>query len=430
MTAVPRSFSLLLLHLLVAAETVWTCVGWSLPTPSSRRDFVNNLFRSSSSSALIISNIAPFASAASDSSKAVDELPEFLRPYTELAPLGRPRITEKTKGLTLEQLARRLEHDLVLGTEERGGYFVTGDISTDIFDDFCVFTDPTNQVSSLSQYQRALKILFDPESSNVELLDPIQVDPAARTLTAKIRSRGYLQLPWKPYISTYDSIISYSVDPDGLVTRQDQVWSKSATEALLETFTPSLNSPPPKCNLARPPDEPTEVTRLFALVNGRRPTDYTQDERFEIAHLIENICSNPWDWNANELPGKWMLVYLQLGPTGAGIDRRIPFPEFDFNDNFQIFSTTNITNIGQVLGRLADVRVSGSLREHEALQTKSPKRYEVDIDRGSLCVMGDNCVPLPISGQGLFDGLYLGSRLRIGQNINGGGARVVQVRVA
>ena len=39
------------------------------------------------------------------------------------------------------------------------------------------------------------------------------------------------------------------------------------------------------------------------------------------------------------------------------------------------------------------------------------------------------CLPLPIQGEGLFDGQYLGERLRVGQNLNGGGARIVQVRV-
>ena len=34
-----------------------------------------------------------------------------------------------------------------------------------------------------------------------------------------------------------------------------------------------------------------------------------------------------------------------------------------------------------------------------------------------------------IQGEGLFDSLYLGERLRIGQNINGGGAQVVQIRL-
>ena len=69
-------------------------------------------------------------------------------------------------------------------------------------------------------------------------------------------------------------------------------------------------------------------------------------------------------------------------------------------------------------------------READETVDRSPKRFEADITRGALCVgAGPACAPLPIRGEGVFDGLYLGSRLRIGQNLNGGGARVVQVRV-
>lgn len=46
-----------------------------------------------------------------------------------------------------------------------------------------------------------------------------------------------------------------------------------------------------------------------------------------------------------------------------------------------------------------------------------------DVDTGGICA------PLPITGVGVFDGVYLDERLRIGQNLNGGGARIVQVRV-
>ena len=43
--------------------------------------------------------------------------------------------------------------------------------------------------------------------------------------------------------------------------------------------------------------------------------------------------------------------------------------------------------------------------------------------------LGATLDALPISGEGLFDGVYLDDRLRVGQNLNGGGARIVQVRV-
>ena len=79
------------------------------------------------------------------------------------------------------------------------------------------------------------------------------------------------------------------------------------------------------------------------------------------------------------------------------------------------------------------VPLSSTFLQDEAV-TAAPKRFRADITRGSLCLGGDVdeggvCAPLPIQGVGLFDGLYLDERLRIGQNLNGGGARIVQVRV-
>ena len=102
----------------------------------------------------------------------------------------------------------------------------------------------------------------------------------------------------------------------------------------------------------------------------------------------------------------------------------IPFPDFDFNDNFQVFSRDTVSNIGQLLGPALQVSVQGSLRRADV-----PKRFVAEINGGKIRWQQQACLGLPISGEGLFDSVYLGERLRIGQNINGGGARVVQVRL-
>ena len=39
------------------------------------------------------------------------------------------------------------------------------------------------------------------------------------------------------------------------------------------------------------------------------------------------------------------------------------------------------------------------------------------------------CAPLPIRGDGSFDALYVGPRVRVSQNVDGGGVRTVHVRV-
>ena len=234
------------------------------------------------------------------------------------------------------------------------------------------------------------------------------------------------------------------MDEDGLIAKQEQTWSKAASKALQESFTPSWVDPPPSSHRPRPPSEPPAVTRLFHIINGRRPYEYSVEERQEINALINDIVvvnkkedgetDKQQTFDRSLLPGTWILTYLQPGPNGAGIDRRIPFPELDFNDNFQIFGkkddSSSIVNVGQLWGPLASVQVFGTLQEENPGSTSSPKRFQANIQGGKLCVAKkDVCVGLPIQGTGLFDSLYLGQRLRIGQNLNGGGARVVQIRL-
>ena len=181
-----------------------------------------------------------------------------------------------------------------------------------------------------------------------------------------------------------------------------------------------------------------EVTKLFNYINGRRPNEYTLQEEEEISILINSIVKSSQSSNSNDksnifqrelLPGRWILAYLQPGPDGTGIDRRIPFPEFDFNDNFQSFGTGTVKNVGQVLGPWIDVEVSGTLQEEDPTSTQVPKTFRATIQSGKLCTLKTNCINFPIRGEGIFSSLYLGERLRIGQNINGGGARVVQIRL-
>ena len=397
---------------------------------------------------------------------ATDVLPPTLRDYTKLAPLGpkESSIESKSTSLTPEEIAQRLTNDLIDGATNKGGYFLTGDLSRDLFRDDCVFEDPTNRVDSLNQYQKALTLLFDPKTSSVELLDDgLKVvrerclnsdDRCITTIRGRLRSRGYLKVaPWRPYVKAYETTIVWTLDPKtGLIAHQDQTWSKGASEALQETFTPTV-SMPPKSILPKPDQEPQAVTQLFEKLNGRRPNEYSQEERVEIDRLLQKAASlEPIAGSTASLAGTWVLVYLQEGPDGAGIDRRIPFPELDFNNNFQVFSLSSsndnsvdrVTNIGQVLGSLADVRVSGTLKEIASVDTsegKSKRRFEANIQGGKLCFNTSlpsqatekpNCpIDLPmIQGKGIFDSIYLGERLRIGQNINGGGARVVQIRIS
>lgn len=98
----------------------------------------------------------------------------------------------KLTGLSLSEIATQLSHDLLDGSSGKGGYFISGDMSTQIFCDDCIFIDPTNSVNSLSQYQKALSILFGPSQSHVKLLEELQIDTTRNTITAsKVRSEVF-----------------------------------------------------------------------------------------------------------------------------------------------------------------------------------------------------------------------------------------------
>ena len=84
-----------------------------------------------------------------------------------LAPLGKASSQiggEKLTGLTPQQVADILARNL-----REGEYFITGDLTPEIFDDSCRFKDPTNDIVGLSRYVKALGILFDPGFSAVRL---------------------------------------------------------------------------------------------------------------------------------------------------------------------------------------------------------------------------------------------------------------------
>lgn len=235
------------------------------------------------------------ASAAATSS---GELPMALRPFTSGVLLGPVNVVvspEKRNGpLSMESIAVLLTRDLTEGSTGQGSYIVTGDLSLELFSDSCRFIDPTKFVNSLQRYQAALKILFDPATSRVELLlNPLTLDPAEGTIFGRYRCRGTLQLPWHPVVSAFESDILWTVDKkSGLIVKQEQKWSKSAALALRETFTPSLfRSTTKAMNVAshrtKPFNEPPDVTRLFDRVNGRRDADYSQEERDEIESWIQ-----------------------------------------------------------------------------------------------------------------------------------------------
>ena len=140
---------------------------------------------------------------------------------------------DKLINLKPEEIADILTRNL-----RDGQYFVTGDLTPEIFADNCRFKDPTNDVVGLARYITALGILFDANYSRVQLLDIHVTGPY--TIEAKWTLGGYLKFPWHPRVAPFEGKTVYSLSQnDGLIEVQDQTWSISGAEALRETFTPT-----------------------------------------------------------------------------------------------------------------------------------------------------------------------------------------------
>lgn len=154
-----------------------------------------------------------------------------------LAPLGAVQVGEnKRTGITIQELKDILARDI-----GEGMYFVTGNLSPEVFDDNCRFIDPTNDVTGLSRYMKALSILFDPALSKVVLKDIKVTSPS--TIDADWVSAGWLKkelFPWQPKVPPFEGHTQYTIGDNGLVVQQKQTWSISALQALRETFTPTF----------------------------------------------------------------------------------------------------------------------------------------------------------------------------------------------
>ena len=195
---------------------------------------------------------------------------------------------------------------------------------------------------------------------------------------------------------------------------------------------------------ALPTTEPEAARKLFDLCQGRRPGDWTADEKLVVDSLVNELVALRTPWRNEYARGKWRLAYLQ-----RGFDSKPP-PAFELpvQEQFQIFSQQQVVNVAEIgkvwplFGAAIEIRAAGLWLQDDPGDPAPPKQFRADIDQGALCGaitmgsvekanIGRACVPLPLRGETyrIFEGEYLSPRLRIGQDINSGGARVVQLRV-
>lgn len=189
-------------------------------------------------------------------------------------------------------------------------------------------------------------------------------------------------------------------------------------------------------------DLPAAEQQLYELCQTRRPSDWTAEERLTVDRLVsELVALGRRAPSGFALRGKWRLAYVHPGlqDTLYPGAERTQLLELPWNEKYQILGVADVINVAEILGPLLEVRAAGSITE-DANDGTSPRRVRTELAQGAICGSvtigtrekantGRLCGPLPIRGDGSFDALYVGPRIRISENVEGGGARTVHVRI-
>ncbi|XP_026377147.1 uncharacterized protein LOC113271482 isoform X1 [Papaver somniferum] len=131
----------------------------------------------------------------------------------------------------------------ILQSDYENAYFLTGNFSSAIYTEDCIFEDPTIKFSGRDLYSRNLKLLVPFFDSPSLVLQQIEKDMSSELsyVLATWKLRTYLRLPWRPLISIEGSTV-YDLNDEFKIFRHCESWNISALEAVGQIFNFSFES--------------------------------------------------------------------------------------------------------------------------------------------------------------------------------------------
>lgn len=161
--------------------------------------------------------------------------PRSLTPEEQVALAARQAARQSAPQLELQTLMDGLREDF------RRQYLFTGQIDPNLYDDDCVFTDPTLSFTGLATFERnlaSLRPVLDAVlgETRVELYS---LEASETCVTASWRMSGGIRLPWRPRIELRGRTrYTFDTSRKGRIVRYDEFWESSAAEQLLALFKP------------------------------------------------------------------------------------------------------------------------------------------------------------------------------------------------
>jgi hypothetical protein len=159
---------------------------------------------------------------------------------------GVPAATPRTRPPDLAAVAPGTLLDGLRADYVERNYLWTGDIDPNLYDEECVFTDPTLSFRGLATFQRNIENLQPILSRLVQRpkvdLYSCELDEQAQQVRATWRMRGDIALPWRPGIDLRGRT-TFTFDPEGeargRVVDYEEVWELKAGEALMQLLRPA-----------------------------------------------------------------------------------------------------------------------------------------------------------------------------------------------
>jgi hypothetical protein len=143
----------------------------------------------------------------------------------------------KSLDLSVVEIANIIQSDWHGKFNNSKGYYITGDLSTSIYRDDCLFdsVDPDFPILGLKKYLSSSSQLFDRKVSKAEL-QAIEINTITKTITVDWRLEGKINLPWHPTFKPFTGRTTYYLDEQNLIYKHSEVWNIGVLKAFLSTI--------------------------------------------------------------------------------------------------------------------------------------------------------------------------------------------------
>ncbi|XP_020590220.1 uncharacterized protein LOC110031388 isoform X1 [Phalaenopsis equestris] len=180
------------------------------------------------------------STSSSDHHKSPPLLKSAISGLTELLRTFSPKKRRDDSGFEDAPLAGSVDDVLqILSIDYGRAYFLTGNFTSNIYANDCLFEDPTIKFTGKDQYLQNLRLLvpfFDCPSLVLQKIEK-GCNNGTNFIIAKWKLRTYLKFPWRPFISITGTT-TYDLNEEFHIVKHAENWNISPLEAIGQIFAP------------------------------------------------------------------------------------------------------------------------------------------------------------------------------------------------